>query len=148
MTASYLDALYSAPITRAIRRNLVIVSPSDSVKHVAQQLIRDDIGAAVIVDEGTIAGIVTEKDILQRVILPEKNVQTTLIKDVMTSPPFTVEYDCSIQQALKQMQQKRIRRLIAIKDGALFGIITERRLLSEINSRVSTLFEHLIDQDR
>ena len=147
MTASYLDALYSAPITRVIRRNLVIVSPSDSVKHVAQKLIRDDIGTAVIVDEGTIAGIVTEKDILQRVILPEKNVQTTLIKDVMTSSPFTVKYDCSIQQALKQMQQQRFRRLIVIKNGALFGILTERRLLGEINSRVSTLFEHLINQE-
>jgi CBS domain-containing protein len=87
VTASYLDALYSAPITRAIRRNLVIVSPSDSVKHVVQKVVRDDIGAAVIVDESKIAGIVTEKDILQRVILQEKNVQTTLIKDVMTSPP-------------------------------------------------------------
>lgn len=147
MTASYLDALYSAPITRAIRRNLVIVSPSDSVKHVVQKVVRDDIGAAVIVDDGKIAGIVTEKDILQRVILQEKNVQTTLIKDVMTSPPITVEYDCSIQQAFKQMQQQRIRRLIVIKNGTLFGIITERRLLSEINSRVSTLFEHLINQD-
>jgi predicted transcriptional regulator len=147
VTASYLDALYSAPITRAVRRNIVIASPSDSVKHVAQKLIRDDIGAAVIVDEGTIAGIVTEKDILQRVILSEKNIQTTLIKNVMTSSPFTVKYDCSIRQALKQMQQQRIRRLIVIKNGALFGIITERRLLSEINSRVSTLFEHLINQD-
>jgi predicted transcriptional regulator len=65
----------------------------------------------------------------------------------MTSPLITAEYDCSIQQALKQMQQQRIRRLIVIKNGTLFGIITERRLLSEINSRVSTLFEHLINQD-
>jgi CBS domain-containing protein len=110
-------------------------------------VVQDDIGAAVIVDEGKIVGIVTEKDILQRVILPEKNIQTTLIKDVMTSPPETVEYDCPIQQVFKQMQQQRIRRLIVIKNGDLFGIITERRLLSEINYRVSTLFEHLINQD-
>ena len=147
MTASYLEALYSAPITRAIRRNHVIVSPSDSVQQVVQQVVRDNIGAAVIVDEGKIAGIVTEKDILQRVILLEKNAQTTLIKDVMTSPPITAEYDCSIQQAFKLMQQQRIRRLIVIKNGTLYGIITERRLLSEINFRVSTLFEHLINQD-
>ena len=147
MTASYLEALYSAPITRAIRRNHVIVSPSDSVQQVVQQVVRDNIGAAVIVDEGNIAGIVTEKDILQRVILLEKNAQTTLIKDVMTSPPITVEYDCSIQQAFTLMQQQSIRRLIVIRSGALFGIITERRLLNEINSRVSTLFEHLINQD-
>ena len=147
VTSFYLEALYSAPITRAIRRNLVIASPSESVKQVIQKVVRDDIGAAVIVDEGTIVGIVTEKDILQRVILPGKNVQTTLIKDVMTRPPITVEDDCSIQQALKQMQQQRIRRLIVLKNGALFGIITERRLLSEINSRESTLFEHLITQN-
>jgi CBS domain-containing protein len=146
VTAFYLNALYSAQITKAIRRNLVIVSPSDSVKHVVQKLIRDDIGAAVILDKGKIVGIVTEKDILQRVIIQEKNVQTTLIKDVMTSPPILVEYDCSIQQAFKQMQQQRTRRLIVVKNEALFGILTERRLLSEINSRVSTLFEHLIDQ--
>jgi CBS domain-containing protein len=147
VTTFYLDVLYLAPITRAVRQNLVIVSPLDSVKHVVQEVVQDDMGAAVIVDEGKIAGIVTEKDILQRVILQKKDVQTTHIKDVMTDPPVTVEHDCPIQQALKQMQQHGIRRLIVIKNGTLFGIITERRLLSEINSRASTLFEHLINQD-
>jgi len=142
----YLDALYNAPIKGSVRRNLTIVSPSDSVFSLVVNMVRDDVGAAVVVEGGQTVGIITEKDVLERVLLPEKNIYQTFVKDVMTKSPVSIEVDCPIKEVLDLMQKHKIRRLIVTENDALFGLVTERRILKLINFRISDIFEHFLDQ--
>jgi predicted transcriptional regulator len=144
--SQYLDALYDAPIERSVRRNLTIVSPSDSIFNLVSYMIRDNIGAAVVVEEEQWIGIITEKDILEQVLLPEKNPHQTIVQDLMTKSPISIEVDRPIKEALAIMGKHKIRRLIVTKQGQLFGLVTERRLLKLLNFRVSDLFEHLSNQ--
>jgi len=142
----YLDALYNAPIKGSVRRNLTIVSPSDSVFSLVVNMVRDDVGAAVVVEGGQTVGIITEKDVLERVLLPEKNIYQTFVKDVMTKSPVSIEVDCPIKEVLDLMRKHKIRRLIVTENDALFGLVTERRILKLINFRISDIFEHFLDQ--
>jgi CBS domain-containing protein len=129
-----------------VRQNLTIVSPLDSVYQVVAKMIQDNIGAAVVIEEQRIVGIITEKDVLERVLLPEKNVHHTLVKDVMTQSPIVVEADRPIIEVLKIMRHHQIRRLIVTKKRALFGIVTQRRLLELVNHRIADLSKHLLGQ--
>jgi len=58
----------------------------DSISVVVDTMIKEDVGAIVVVDEGQPVGIITEKDTLVRVVQPQKDFELTLAKDVMSKP--------------------------------------------------------------
>ena len=95
-------------------------------------MIKEDIGAAVVIENGQPVGIITEKDILERVVTPRKNVYKTLAKDVMSKPVIFIEASQSIKEALMLMKKNKIRRLAVTENGYLIGLLTERRLLASI----------------
>ena len=146
MNSKHLDALYNAPIKRSVRRNLTIVSPSDSVYSLVSKMVKDNVGAAVVIEGDLTVGIITEKDVLERVLLPEKNIYQTCVKDVMTKSPISIDADCSTKEVLDLMRKHKIRRLIVTENDTLFGLVTERRILRLINFRISDLFEYFLDQ--
>lgn len=105
------------------------VSPRDPIVEIIDLLVRKNIGAVVAVEDGRPLGIVTERDIINRVLQPMRDVEDTLVGDVMTSPVITVEWDQSIKEALELLDDNNIRRLPVTRECVLIGITTERRLL-------------------
>jgi arabinose-5-phosphate isomerase len=142
----YLEELYKTSIERSVRRNLTIVSPTDSVYDLVAKMIKDDIGAAVVVDVKKVIGIITEKDVLMRVLLPDKDLHNTAVKDIMTDSPITVESSCSVKEALDMMRKHKVRRLIVTDNGTLFGLVTARRILEQVNFYIADLFEYYLSQ--
>jgi CBS domain-containing protein len=138
-----LNAIYNVPIRQSVRQNFTIVSPSDSIFTVAEKMVRDDIGAVIVIEENKPVGILTEKDILERVILPKKKVSQTLVQDVLTKSLISIDVDCSIENALELMKKNNVRRLIVTEKGTLFGLVTERRLLNLLTFRIADLLDHL-----
>jgi glycosyltransferase involved in cell wall biosynthesis/CBS domain-containing protein len=106
-----------------------IVSYLNSISRVMELMAKGNVGSVVVVEGNEPVGIVTEKDILQRVLMFRKNPELTSVKDVMSKPLITIEFDRTIADALKLLQEHRIRRLIVTRKGALIGLTTERRLL-------------------
>jgi CBS domain-containing protein len=96
------------------------------------KMINENIGAVIVVDEGQAVGIITEKDILERVILREKDVYETKAEDVMSTPLLSIKADRSIKEGLELMQKNKIKRLAVTENGALIGLVTEKRLLDAI----------------
>jgi CBS domain-containing protein len=115
-----------------MRKNPPIVPPSEPISSLSYIMIREDIGAVVIVDEGTPVGIITEKDILERVLTPGKDSYKTLAKDVMSEPLISIDAGQPVKEALRIMKNSKIRRLAVTENGSLTGLITERRLLESI----------------
>jgi predicted transcriptional regulator len=77
-------------------------------------------------------GLITEKDILEKVSNASKNPSETYAKDIMSSPLVTIEYNKSLMDVLKIMTDKQIRRLVVTKEGKAVGIVTERRILGTL----------------
>lgn len=90
---------------------------------------QQNIGAVIVTNALDVLGIVTERDIIERVALGKKDLYGLVAQNIMTSPVITVDYDRKVEDALKIMRDNDIRRLVVVKGKKVVGLITERRLL-------------------
>ena len=126
---SYVEELLKNPVSSNMRIDPPTVSPSDSVAEAVIKMSKEDIGAVIVVEDDRAIGIITEKDILERVVKPKKMMDLIQVRDVMTTPLASIDSDKTTKQALDLMRFKGIRRLAIMEEGRLIGIVTERRLL-------------------
>ena len=109
------------------------VSILDTTSTVMDLLTRENVGSVVVVKNDRPVGIITEKDVLERVIRTGKSPELTLAKDVMSEPLVTIVPEQTIADALDMMHKHNIRRLIVEREGILIGLTTERRLLEIVH---------------
>jgi predicted transcriptional regulator len=101
----------------------------DVVSKVVERMIKFDIGAVVVSEGHNNCGLITERDILEKVLKASKDPGKTYVKDIMSSPLATIGYGKSLEDVLNVMANKHIRRLVVTKEGKAVGIVTERRIL-------------------
>lgn len=105
---------------------------SDTVLFVTEKMVANNIGAVIVMSGGEPAGIVTERDIVEKVVRLHKDPTKTRAQEVMSSPLISIEAGKSVTDALRMMRDKKIRRLAVTKGGRLVGVVTERRLLDSL----------------
>ena len=111
---------------------LVAVGSGTTVIDAVRVMDRESIGAIAIMDGGILSGIFSERDVMLRVVLENRNPETTLIRDVMTSPVETIERGSSPDEALRLMLDKHIRHLPVLdSDGKTVAMLSIRNLLHE-----------------
>ncbi|MEM2643644.1 MAG: CBS domain-containing protein [Candidatus Bathyarchaeia archaeon] len=121
-------------IETVMRRPPVTALFSDNVSLVIEKMISNNIGAVIVMSGGNPVGIVTERDILERVVRAGKDPNKTRAEEIMSSPLISIEADKTVKDALILMRDKKIRRLGVTRRGRLIGIVTERRLLDALAS--------------
>jgi CBS domain-containing protein len=105
---------------------------SDTISAITEKMISNNIGAIIIMSGGTSAGIITERDIIEKVVRADKDPAKIRAQEVMSSPLESIEADRIVTDALKLMRDKKIRRLAVTRKDKLVGILTERRLLDSL----------------
>ena len=130
------DETLNLPVSVCMRRNPITVTPSEPVSGLMFRMVDNDIGAVVVVNKGQPVGIITERNVLERVLVRNLNVYQTQAKDIMSTPLVSIGSDRPIKEALDLMRQHNIRRLAVTENDALVGLVTERRLLSGFLSQV------------
>ncbi len=85
-------------------------------------------GSLIVVDDGKPVGIVTERDLVRRVIAEDRNISATKIGDIMSSPLISVGPEATISSAANVMYKNGIRRIPVIEEGRLLGIVTSTDL--------------------
>ncbi len=105
------------------------VDPSDHVSKIASLMVNCNIGAVIVMRETEPLGIVTEKDLIRKVIYAHKNAQDIVAQEIMKAPLITISWDRTIEEALEIMQHNGVRRLVVLKGESMVGLLTERRLL-------------------
>jgi predicted transcriptional regulator len=111
-------------------RPVVTVKESDTAVDAAKLMAKHDIGCVLVAGKkGETIGIVTERDIVQRVaaknLLPSK----VTVGDSMSKPVITIQSRASVTDAAKLMNQRKVRRLAVIDDGKLAGVLTMKDIL-------------------
>jgi len=101
------------------------INPRITVFEAAVHMNERKIGALLVLDEGRLVGIVTERDILQRVVAQRRDAAETLVEEVMTTEVACCQSDTSIDEARGVMKNRRIRHLPVVD--------TEERLLAMIS---------------
>jgi CBS domain-containing protein len=104
------------------------VAGSTHVFDVATIMAKQNIGAVIVSRDSEPLGIVTERDIIERVVLTGKNPQEVVAQEIMTAPILTIHNERTIEKALEIMHRNRVRRLVVVKGEKMVGLVTERRL--------------------
>jgi CBS domain-containing protein len=118
----------------------VSVDSSASVTKAAASILKGGKGAVVVLEKKKAVGIITERDILDRVITAKRDPSKTSVKEVMSTPLITVESNTSLSKAIEFMNRKGIRRLLVTKKGKVEGIVTQRDILLKLMELFKYLF--------
>lgn len=110
-------------------RKPIVVEPTLSVREVLQLLVERSIGCVLIVEEGRLAGIFTERDAIVRIGATIEEVGERPVADFMTSNPETIEVDAQIAYALQKMDVGGYRHLPVMSVGRVVGVISIRDIL-------------------
>ncbi len=100
------------------------VEIGDSLVDAAREMRDGNIGNVIVTDGGRVAGIVTDRDIVVRVIAEGREPQGTTVGDVCSSGPRTLEPGESVDVAAQAMGQNGIRRLPVVRGGELVGVLS------------------------
>lgn len=128
-------------IRSIIENQKIITLPAETtVSEAARVMKQNKIGAVLVLQEGRLAGIFTERDALFRVLAEERNPQTTRLAEVMTPNPQTIHPDKPFGHALHMMYESGFRHVPVVEDGKPIGIVSARDALNpELRQFVSEL---------
>lgn len=111
------------------QKNFLTVAPDTTVRQAARQMADKGTGAALVVEGGCLVGIFTERDAVFRVIAQGRDVNQTVLSEVMTTAPKTIDPAKSYGHALTLMQENGFRHVPVIEDGLLIGIVSSRNAM-------------------
>ena len=128
----------------AMTRIPVKISHNDTVSTCAQTMHKKGVGSLLVMDEKTVVGIVTEGDIIRKVLSPGNDPMQTTVKDVMTKDVVSIEPHMDIHEAMLTMNNFDIRHAPVLVAGELAGFLT----LKDILKIQPQLFDILVDKYR
>jgi signal-transduction protein with cAMP-binding, CBS, and nucleotidyltransferase domain len=123
----------------------LLINADDAVEDAAKIMRDNQVGSVIVVEKkDRPIGIITEWDLLSRVIAEGRNVERTTVREVMTSPLIQVPADTRMSDAMRLMINRGIRRLALEEDGVLAGVITLNQMIGR-RRRVSATLLPLVE---
>ncbi len=108
------------------------IAPRASVLEAIKLMAEKGIGALVVLDEGLLAGVISERDYARKVILHNRSSQDTAVSEIMTAKVVTVRSEQTVDECMALMTQHRIRHLPVIDGGKLAGVLSIGDLVKEV----------------
>ena len=122
--------MFGMPIRCVLQpRELVMASPETSVAQASLLMKRGNVGAVLVVKDGCLVGIFTERDAVCRVLAAYRDPRITKLVDVMTPDPKTVEPDETFGYALLLMHENGFRHVPVVEEGRAIGVVSARSAL-------------------
>ena len=118
------------------------LSPDATVYEAVAMMAEKSVGALLVIGGGKLAGIVSERDYARKVILKGKHSQDTQVREIMTSPVFTVTPAHSVEDCMRIMTSHRVRHLPVMEGDALKGMIS----IGDVVRSIISTQAHAIDQ--
>ena len=113
-------------------REVFSIAPGASVFEALQLMAKHNIGALLVVSEGKMVGIVSERDCIRKVELKGRNVNETPVSEIMTRDVITVDCSQPLEECMAVMSDRNIRHLPVYDGGELLGLLSVRDVLKEV----------------
>jgi CBS domain-containing protein len=114
--------------------DVVTVAPDESCVEVADLMDLNTVGCVVVAEAGVPRGIITDRDMVCRLVAADLDADKTCAADVMTTNPVTADEAADIETLLQMMADNRIRRIPLVKEGKLAGLISLDDVLVQFSS--------------
>jgi len=105
-------------------RTLHHVSPDETVLAAVDKMCALHVGSLLVTDESMTRGIVSERDIMRRVVLLRRDPALTRVKEIMTTSVACIDETASVEEAMALMTKRRFRHLPVMRDGRVAGMIS------------------------
>lgn len=109
---------------REIMERVVFLPHHTTIAEAAREMVRRHTECVLVNGSDTPIGIVTEKDILKKVVAESRDSRVYTLKDIMSTPVISIKAASHLYQATEKMDEHGIRRLPVIEDGMIVGIVT------------------------
>lgn len=119
------------------------VAPTDSVLRAIETMADRHVGALLVMNQGTLAGIISERDYARKVILKNRSSHDTLVNEIMTSPAVTVGPADTVHHCMQLMTEGRFRHLPVVDGGRVLGMLSIGDLVKAVMEEQSAHIEQL-----
>ena len=131
-----------------VKGNLIFsVAPGDSVLHAIEVMAISHVGALLVMDQGALVGIISERDYARKIILKKRSSHDTPVRDIMTSPATTVVPDDTVHHCMQLMTQGRFRHLPVLRRGEVVGVLSigdlVKALIEEQSQQIAQLERYI-----
>lgn len=121
---------------------MVTATPDETVAAVAQRMSRNRVGAVLVVEDGALCGLFSERDLLTRVVETGRDPRTTGVGEVATRDVCTIKAGATLKDVLAVFREKKFRHLPVVRGTTPVGILSTRDFLEYLVEGL----EHYIDQ--
>jgi CBS domain-containing protein len=119
-------------LLRIARKPPVTTHPRATVRQVCELMMEEKVGAVVILEDGHLVGIFSERDVVGRVVVPRRDPDTTLVAEVMTREVQTAQHGMTEDECVTLMHGGRFRHLPVVDSaGRVLAVISVRHLLRQ-----------------
>ena len=112
-------------ITEVMTRDVRACEPNATVADAAKVMAQEDVGPVPIVEDGRLVGIVTDRDIVVRVVAEGRDPNATTVKEIASTDLVTVSPGDDLDEALKLLAERQVRRLPVVEGDRLVGIVAQ-----------------------
>ena len=109
------------------------VTPGDTVVQAARAMAERNVGAATVVEGGRVLGVVTERDVMRKIVAVGREPNATRVQDIMSSPALSIRVNTTLAAAAALMRKHHIRHLVVLDENeSLVGVLALRYLLYDL----------------
>ena len=119
------------------------VQPTATVYEAIALMAEKSVGALLVVSDGKLVGIISERDYARKVVLQRRSSSDTLVREIMTGSVVTVTPDHSVENCMKMITEHRVRHLPVLAGDQLVGVISIGDLVNAIISEQAETIGHL-----
>lgn len=120
------------PVGRVMSEKLFTVDQAESASRAAELMTEQGIGAVLITRDGEIIGIVSETDLVRKVLGKGTDPKEVSLESIMSYPPITIDEKEMLEQAYKLMGQNQIRHLVVTRKKEPCGVVSSRSFMESI----------------
>ncbi len=120
------------------------IAPDASVLDAIRQMAENHIGALLVMDQGRLVGVLSERDYARKVVLMNRSSTSTPVRDIMSSPVISIAAQRTVDDAMRLMTERRIRHLPVTRGDAVIGVVS----IGDLVKRVLDEQQHTIEDLR
>ena len=124
--------LKSTKVLDVMSRNLLWVGPDANLLTVSQLMAQKDVGSILVKSDDQVVGIITEKDLVRKIMAKELSPDAVTAESVMSYPIASVDQETSLDEARRRMGEQNIRHLLVTHQDQPVGMISVRTVLDSL----------------